>query len=266
MTLTPPFGITVLYRGELPNHVLEVLRSVSHDAPLAVLARTVATTGSWRAEQPLALVVRTKPDPLLAAIGRIGPRQERMLAALCWKLDTVLPHLRYVDHGAVTDACVRLADQLVEHLGTETLERAVFTAIPRGGLIVLGQLAYVLGLRHDQLAVDADDADDRASDSTRPLLVVDDCLLSGVRSTRFLDTVTAPSTRTGPRAGVSGRVLAPCGWVNLTTSASPGTSPTSASGIASRTTSCGGGACFRPNSASPSAGARRRTTRPGRSP
>ena len=189
MTRTPPFRITVLYRGELPSHVSEVLRPASRDAPLAVLARTVATTGSWRTEQPLALVVRTEPEPLLAAIGRTGPHQEPMLAALRWQLDTVLPHLRYLDHGAVTDACVRLADQLVEHLGAETLERAVFTAIPRGGLIVLGQLAYVLGLRHDQLAVDADD---RASDGTRPLVVVDDCLLSGVRSTRFLDTVTAP--------------------------------------------------------------------------
>ena len=182
------FRVTVLYRGELPSHVSKLLRSVSRDAPLAVLARTIATSGSWRTQQPLALVVRTGPEPLLAAIGRIGSRHEPMLAALRWQLETVLPHLRYLDHGAVTSACVRLADQLIEHLGAETLERAVFTAIPRGGLIVLGQLAYVLGLRHDQLAVDADGV---SCDGTRPLVVVDDCILSGVRSTRFLDAVKA---------------------------------------------------------------------------
>ena len=189
MTRTPPFRITVLYRGELPRHVSELLRSVSHDAPLTVLARTVAATGSWRAELPLALAVRTQPEPLLAAIGRIDRRHESMLAALSWQLGTVLPYLRYLDHDAVNDACARLADQLVGHLGPQTVDRAVFTAIPRGGLIVLGHLAYALGLRHDQLAIGADVP---PGDGTRPLVVVDDCLLSGERSSRFLDAVAAP--------------------------------------------------------------------------
>ena len=188
MTHAPPFRIAVLYRGGLPRHVCSLLQSVSEEDPLLQLVRTIASTGTWRPQQPLALVVCTGPQPLLATVGRIGPRDEAMLAALRWQLDTVLPRLRYVDQAEVTDACVRLADQLVERLGAD-LDRAVFTAIPRGGLIVLGQLAYALGLRHDQLAVDGHT---EPSERARPLVVVDDCLLSGVRMTRFLDAVQAP--------------------------------------------------------------------------
>lgn len=188
MTIAPPFRITVLYRGAVPNQVAHLLAPLSDDDPLLVVARTIATTGTWHPERPPSLVVRTGPKPLLVAVGRIAPRDEALLAALRWQLTTVLPRLRYLDHAAVTDACLRLADQLVDHLGPD-LDRATFAAIPRGGLIVLGQLAYALGLRHDQLALGAHDS---ASDTSRPLVVVDDCLLSGVRSQRFLDSVRAP--------------------------------------------------------------------------
>ena len=74
----------------------------------------------------------------------------------------------------------------------ETLSRCQFVALPRGGLFVLGMLAYLLDLRADQVgdAGTAEFAD--ASDDT-PLVLVDDCALSGLRFAETLERVDPPS-------------------------------------------------------------------------
>jgi len=62
---------------------------------------------------------------------------------------------------------------MLEDLGRQRIESLQFRAIPRGGLIVLGHLAYALQLRPEQLSP--------RSDSPGQVCIVDDCSLSGHR-------------------------------------------------------------------------------------
>lgn len=80
---------------------------------------------------------------------------------------------RTVDNSEVEQLVEVLASRMLQELGADRVGELRFRAVPRGGLIVLGQLAYALGLGTDQLDADADDR--------RPLCLVDDCALSGRR-------------------------------------------------------------------------------------
>lgn len=83
-------------------------------------------------------------------------------------------------HGEVRFVGYRDAERLVEKLAVALrdaipaadLAAARFAGIPRGGTIVLGLLAYALDLSPDRL---------RDDDPSRPLVLVDDCALSGAR-------------------------------------------------------------------------------------
>lgn len=83
---------------------------------------------------------------------------------------------RHVSYRRAEADAGRLAERLRRALPAADLAAATFRAIPRGGLIVLGLLAYHLGLRRDQLHGEADEAADGG-----PLVLVDDCALSGLR-------------------------------------------------------------------------------------
>ncbi|WP_251965685.1 PqqD family protein [Salinibacter ruber] len=74
--------------------------------------------------------------------------------------------------------CETLAETLSQRVGTELLSSADFLGIPRGGLIVLGMLSYALNLPHGQFEPPAS--------GDAPLVVVDDCALTGSRFRRFL--------------------------------------------------------------------------------
>lgn len=71
----------------------------------------------------------------------------------------------------------RLAARLVD--AVPDLAAARFEAIPRGGLFVLGMLAYLLDLSEERIGP--------ASDLGEPLVLVDDCALSGLRSRQALE-------------------------------------------------------------------------------
>ncbi|MCZ7568524.1 MAG: PqqD family protein [Ardenticatenaceae bacterium] len=88
---------------------------------------------------------------------------------------------RWISYSQAEGLCERLAAQLVEQYGRTELRRFGVQAIPRGGLIVLGLLAYLLDLRRDQFEPDPD----------RPLLLVDDCAISGVRFRQALQATPA---------------------------------------------------------------------------
>lgn len=80
---------------------------------------------------------------------------------------------RYIGYRQAEQDCERLAAQLLALYSPEALARFACVAIPRGGLIVLGMLAYALDLQPARLQ--------GAPDPAAPLLVVDDCALSGAR-------------------------------------------------------------------------------------
>jgi hypothetical protein len=180
----------VLLRSPLPSQAAALYRRVSDDDPVVTLATTLAASARWEPASPITFVVRPGPEPVLAAVGAIDAEAEARLTALRWQLATVLPHLRYFDHAAVEAACMSLAMQVRERLGEATLTRARFVAVPRGGLVVLGYLAYALGLRRDQVVSAVEPGVDGGGPDA-PLVVVDDCALSGYRMSRVLDGLAA---------------------------------------------------------------------------
>lgn len=146
-------------------------------AALEALARAIAASPTWAAIPGATLLLATDTRRLAVA-GRLDAAAVANVRAQTRDLVSCCAHLRYADDAEVRAACERLASRLVATLGRPALERARFVAIPRGGLVVLGLLASALGLDRGQLETPgADDA---------PLVVVDDCAISGARFAAFL--------------------------------------------------------------------------------
>lgn len=82
----------------------------------------------------------------------------------------------HVSYRQAEEAAAALAASLREALPAAELSAATYRAIPRGGLIVLGMLAYHLDLPREQLRDGGETAEADA-----PLILVDDCALSGLR-------------------------------------------------------------------------------------
>lgn len=164
----------------------EVLQRSGGDtnARLHALASALSISPLW-AEMPGAtLIVRTAPEPLLGVVGCFDEADRVRLGALRWQLEYVLPRLRYVSYAQAEEDCERLAARLVKRFGQDELRDFRFAAIPRGGFIVLGMLAYILGLRRSEL--------EPPHLPDAPLVVVDDCTLSGVRFGQFLERIENP--------------------------------------------------------------------------
>ena len=149
------------------------------DVRLRALADALSVSTLW-AEMPRAtLVVRPAPEPLLGVLSCLDAAGRARLEALRWQLEHMLPRSRYVSYARAEEDCERLASQLVERFGRDGLRDCRFVAIPRGGFVVLGLLAYILGLPRSQL--------ETPHPPDAPLVVVDDCALSGVRFGGFLE-------------------------------------------------------------------------------
>jgi hypothetical protein len=103
----------------------------------------------------------------------------RVIRLQAQALPGVLSHLRWVSHAQAEAGALALAGRLRDALGPEFLARARYTAIPRGGHVVLAELAYALGLERAQLSPGA-------ADAGAPLVVVDDCAITGARFRQFL--------------------------------------------------------------------------------
>lgn len=143
------------------------------------LARVVLANVKQHSTGRSTVVLRPDAEPKLAVAGWFSPEEaEHIRSALPWFVDA-LSRLQYVDYDQVEADCARLEKRLREHLTDEALKNASFVGIPRGGAVVLGLLSYVLDL--DQSQVNPRDL------SPDPLVVVDDCFLSGARLTRFLE-------------------------------------------------------------------------------
>ncbi len=73
----------------------------------------------------------------------------------------------------------QLAARLLGAFKLENLSQFKYVAIPRGGHFVLGMLSYILDLPQEALTLSE-------QTSSRPVVVIDDCALSGNRFGRFL--------------------------------------------------------------------------------
>lgn len=143
------------------------------------LARALSTSPLWREMPGAVLVARTSPRPALGVLGRFDAAAQRLLAELPHHLNDALSCGRYVSYAQAEEDCELLAARLIERFGRDGLRRFHFTAIPRGGFIVLGMLSYVLDLGQEQL--------EPPRSPETPLVVVDDCAISGSRFGRFIE-------------------------------------------------------------------------------
>jgi hypothetical protein len=91
--------------------------------------------------------------------------------------------MRYISYQTAEIHCEQLAQKIRLQLGPD-LERTLFVPIPRGGLIVLGMLSYLLDLRREQIVSQVDFP-------SQPVVVVDDCALSGARFAAHLENLHA---------------------------------------------------------------------------
>jgi hypothetical protein len=166
----------------LPEAILEQAPIYSGYANSAeryvALARALSASPWWAAMQDAVMVVRPEPPARLAVLGRFSEDEAVRLEALGGQVDGAIRRLRYIGHAEAEQTAAELAERLVERVGWPAVDAAQFVALPRGGHFVLGMLSYLLDLRPDQL--------DPSRPETAPLIVVDDCALTGLRFGRFL--------------------------------------------------------------------------------
>ena len=144
------------------------------------LAQAVAANPAWRGKSQIAVAFRPEPA---AAVGILGYFEQSnvQLDAISWQFSSLLSRLHYVTYPQAEVAAECLAASLVEVLGIDVLRSARFTAIPRGGYIVLGMLSYLLDLGKEQILPTIS-----TPKPDTPLVVVDDCALTGFRFGEYL--------------------------------------------------------------------------------
>ena len=109
-------------------------------------------------------------------------RRER-LGRLASQLARVGYAARYVSYTEAEGLTEVLAARLIERYGRDELTKLEYRTIPRGGTIVLGMLAYALDLPAHSLNVGHAQW---GTDRERPIVIVDDCVLSGMRLKQHL--------------------------------------------------------------------------------
>ncbi|MCU0724378.1 MAG: PqqD family protein [Planctomycetes bacterium] len=135
---------------------------------------------------PLRLSTRGK-EPPLACFWTPDAGGDRGVDLRASAFARGLEDLRLVSEEEALDACSEMAGRLREVVGEEGLSRASFVAVPRGGIIVLGWLSYILPVRAEQLMPGA-------SREAPLVVIVDDCAYTGYRIGRFLDTLGVQKT------------------------------------------------------------------------
>lgn len=157
----------------------ERCRGVRIDPDVVGVAEAVAHVDIWDGCQ--ASVVARPDPPAVAAIGYLTRTALENLDTVGWQIRDLLPRTLVLDYPAIENLVDQLATRITDTLGEAFASSARFTAIPRGGHIVLGMLSYALGLEPDQIGP-------RAGDD-RPTVVVDDVAVTGLRFGEFLENL-----------------------------------------------------------------------------
>jgi hypothetical protein len=157
--------------------VLRAIAGSPDEGWLTSTARSAVSGAAGRSTGTELVLVRRRPEPLLAFVGALDEADHFRLEALRSLLVELPSRLRFLDWVTVQQAVDRLAEALALELGADALGRARLVGVPRGGLIVTGLLAVRLGLGPESLG---------PPEVSRPLVVVDDCALSGSRLRGFL--------------------------------------------------------------------------------
>jgi hypothetical protein len=148
-------------------------------AALLALGRALLAGLSSGGPASFQVRVRATPTPVLGLFGEFDSDQVAMLRVQGEALRHACRTLRYVGQAQAQLDCARLGQRLVAQFGRRELAALQFAVVPRGGLFVLATLAYVLGL--DRRQCEPDDHSDA------PLVVVDDCCLTGARCAEAIE-------------------------------------------------------------------------------
>lgn len=167
----------VLVRPGVPPRAFRT--AAGSEGWLLAVARAIVSSPAWRELGRASLVVRTDPEPIVGALGRFDERSERRLRGLAIQLTEQLPHLAYWDYATAEEATRQLADRVRATVASRGAGRVRYRAVPRGGHVVLGMLAYLADADQDQLELPV------GPDDT--VIVVDDVAISGSRLTRYLN-------------------------------------------------------------------------------
>jgi hypothetical protein len=177
----PPLRLVVLFRGEPPALDPDPW-AAPRGSRIRRLAHAIAASDGWRRYWPLTLTVREGNDPVVAVVGRFDAAAECWLGRATQQLAKTLPRLVLLDHAAAEAAAEHLADALKARFGIEGVRLRRYAAVPRGGLFVLGMLAYLLDVSSDALTT----ASSPVPDDDAPLVLVDDIAISGLRLSQTL--------------------------------------------------------------------------------
>ena len=169
---------TIPFEKDALLHYGHQLRLSTVKQSLQHVAEAIALHPLWQDVPQSLCIVRAEPTPILAILGTFSAKALGQLSLQGPFLNQACQRLRYVTYGDAMLVCEQLAEQLQNTFGSKSLHEFQFYGVPRGGLIVLGMLSYILGLRAEQL--------NPAVLSDVPLVVVDDCALSGSRFYRVL--------------------------------------------------------------------------------
>ncbi len=190
-----------------PDESIFFTQENSRSSALRSIAEMIVGNRLWRSIPGGVLVARETPYPLLAVFGGLSANHREILTHLGVQLrDTITRH-RYIGYPDAERAVERLAAAMLSVFSREEIASFRFTAFPRGGLIVLGMLSYVLGLSREQIVGTSDDG-------PGTLVVVDDCALTGLRFREFMNTTRAERVVFCP-------VFAPAGLLSTIERAEP---------------------------------------------
>ena len=161
---------------------LQTITGASSDTSAYVsLARSLSTDPRFK---DVRFVLRSNAGRTLVcglyAFGDFEAVDLERLAQLAGQLARVNRAARFVDYAEAELLAELLAEKLKAAYGWRELQGFEYRPIPRGGFIVLGMLSYALGLKGTRDV-------DVATDTTRPLVFVDDCVLSGLRFRQELE-------------------------------------------------------------------------------
>lgn len=148
------------------------------EARVRGLAAALAASPCWSELPDALMLVRPHDPPAIVIAGRFEPSEAARVELLRAQLELIVARTRYRDYGDVEGDCAALADRLLDRLGPSARSDYRMVGIPRGGRIVSGMLSYLLDLPPDRCSDSVGSGD--------PLLVVDDCAISGTRFRSFL--------------------------------------------------------------------------------
>ena len=183
--MKPNIGAFVIYRGTADKKGLMRLTGSENPAEALVAAGgQIVNSSPWLRTGASALVLRPGPEPLLVAFGDVSDAGRRDFVRLQRRLALADSLGIYVDYKQVEIDTARLAAKFLTRYSKAELLEYSYTAIPRGGIFVLGMLSYLLDLPRDRI--------NNPRNRSDTLVVIDDCSLSGLRFKEFLKDIDNP--------------------------------------------------------------------------